>query len=71
VVHWCTALYNVVTGEPLLRDCTAVRGDQMTCGRKGELYDPVDAAPHPYANARERMGPSTRSTWGRAREDLG
>ncbi len=60
--HACTALYNPVTGEAVVRHCEDVRGDQMTCGRKGELYAPVDAAPHPYANARQRVA---------SREDLG
>jgi hypothetical protein len=61
-VYWCTALYNVVTGEALLRACGEVRGDQMACGRDGKLYEPADAAPHPYANARQRVA---------SREDLG
>jgi hypothetical protein len=37
----------LVTGEPEIRQCEDVRGDQMTCGRKGELYAPVEVSIKP------------------------
>ena len=42
-MHACEALYNVVTGEALTRFCEDVRGDQNTCGRRGLLYEAVEA----------------------------
>ena len=50
-----------MTGEAVLRRCEDVRGDQDTCGRKGELYDPivtktVQRIISPIGNAREDLG---------------
>lgn len=36
--HTCAAFYNVVTGAQLNLPCEDARGDQMLCGRKGELF---------------------------------
>ena len=66
-VRWCTALYNVVTGEAVLRRCEDVRGDQDTCGRKGELYDPIVTK-----TVQRIISPANSiSPIGNAREDLG
>lgn len=56
-VYWCTALYNVVTGEALLRACGEVRGDQMACGRHGALYEPAEVSIRPQrVTVREDLG---------------
>jgi len=38
--HMCTAVFHVVTGEPLNWKCENARGDQLVCGRDGKLFEP-------------------------------
>jgi ABC-type Na+ transport system ATPase subunit NatA len=55
--HACTALYNPVTGEAVIRHCEDVRGDQMTCGRHGALYEAAEVSIKPQrVTAREDLG---------------